>query len=97
MNQDQTTPQPLFITLTLVETDANLLIAGLGKLPAEASYGLISRLVGELQRAAAARDQQAQQPPREEPPLPPQDDAMHYEKMNVRGSMGPTWGAVDAG
>jgi hypothetical protein len=60
-------PQPLYITLTLVDSDANLLIAGLGKLPAEASYGLINRLVGELQRASATRDQQG---PQEAPPGP---------------------------
>ena len=47
------------ITLRLSESDFNIVMAGLGKLPAELSHNLINVIMAELERQKAA-DKEAQ-------------------------------------
>jgi hypothetical protein len=47
---------PLTVTFTVTDEEVNLLLAGLGKLPAEASFNLLARLVQIVQAETRRRE-----------------------------------------
>jgi hypothetical protein len=64
--EPQVTDNKLHTSLT--DAEANLVLQGLGKLPAELSFNLIGRLVGEIQ----AENERRKAPPKVSAPPDPE-------------------------